>query len=135
VTNQYGQFGVPLRFGQDYSLLALLSLASGIQNATVTSAYGAVVRTTHLTGLTTDFGIGLVRLFFGDGDQTKNLHERQSTIMRLSIITSFTMGSVLSAFIYYDIGYWGFLIPFTISLGLWVNSLNYFKKGNGMATS
>jgi uncharacterized membrane protein YoaK (UPF0700 family) len=39
-----------------------LAFAMGLQNALVTRVSGAVVRTTHLTGVLTDIGIQLVRM-------------------------------------------------------------------------
>lgn len=124
----YGVFGAPLELGRDYSMLALLCLASGIQNATVSSAYGAVVRTTHLTGLTTDLGIGLVRLFAFGLKTSKAKDELRASIMRVGIIGSFTLGSVVAALTFYQTNYWGFLIPFGISLGLWLLSLAFRHK-------
>jgi uncharacterized membrane protein YoaK (UPF0700 family) len=41
---------------------SLGALAMGLQNATITRISGSVVRTTHLTGVTTDFGTELVDL-------------------------------------------------------------------------
>lgn len=41
---------------------ALLGLAMGLQNALITRLSGAVVRTTHLTGVVTDLAIGTVRV-------------------------------------------------------------------------
>ncbi len=128
VTNHYGEFGAPLEFGRDYSLLALLCLASGIQNATVTSAYGSVVRTSHLTGLTTDLGIGLVRIFSQALGAQAHAPELRATFMRIGIIIAFTAGSVFSGFIFTKLAYWGFAIPFTISLGLWLYSLGLLKQ-------
>ncbi|MCP3139337.1 YoaK family protein [Pyxidicoccus xibeiensis] len=40
-----------------------LSFAMGLQNALVTRVSGAVVRTTHMTGVLTDIGIQLVQMF------------------------------------------------------------------------
>ncbi|MCP3168449.1 YoaK family protein [Myxococcus qinghaiensis] len=40
-----------------------LAFAMGLQNALVTRVSGAVVRTTHITGILTDIGIQLVRMF------------------------------------------------------------------------
>ena len=40
-----------------YITAGLASLAMGLQNATITKISGAVVRTTHLTGVTTDLGL------------------------------------------------------------------------------
>ncbi len=128
VVGFFGEFGAPLAFGQDYSLLILLCLASGLQNATVISAYGAVVRTTHLTGLTTDLGIGLVRLASSVLNSRSARREFKATIMRISIIVSFAWGSVVSAAFYFRSEYWGFVIPFCISLGLWLLSLAFRPK-------
>ncbi len=44
------------------ALAALLAFAMGMQNALVTRISNAVIRTTHLTGVLTDIGIGLVSL-------------------------------------------------------------------------
>lgn len=128
VLGELGEFGAPLEMGRDYSLLALLCLASGIQNATVTSAYGAVVRTTHLTGLTTDLGIGLVRLISSTLKRRKESQEFHATFMRISIITAFTLGSVVAALVFFRSAYWGFLIPFGVSLALWLLSLAFRDK-------
>ncbi len=57
----FGEFGAPI-VQKDYILLAALCMACGLQNATVTSAFGAIIRTSHLTGITTDLGIGVVRV-------------------------------------------------------------------------
>lgn len=46
-----------------WSAAALACLAMGLQNATITSISGGVVRTTHVTGVLTDLGIELSRLF------------------------------------------------------------------------
>lgn len=45
-------------------MVVSLSFSMGLQNALVTKISGAVVRTTHVTGLVTDLGIEVVRLFF-----------------------------------------------------------------------
>lgn len=42
----------------------LLCFAMGLQNAVITKASGAVIRTTHVTGLSTDLGIQLGRLLY-----------------------------------------------------------------------
>lgn len=128
VMGNFGSFGAQLELGRDYSLLTLLCLASGIQNATVTSAYGAVVRTTHLTGLTTDLGIGLVRIASAVLASSESKKEFLATIMRVSIIASFTLGSVVSAIVFFKAQYWGFVIPFVVSVILWFLSLAFKTK-------
>jgi uncharacterized membrane protein YoaK (UPF0700 family) len=44
--------------------VALLCFTMGLQNAIVTKISGAVIRTTHLTGMVTDVGIKLGRIFY-----------------------------------------------------------------------
>lgn len=120
----FGKFGMSVEMEKDYYLLALLCLTCGLQNATVTSAYGAVVRTTHLTGLTTDLGVGLVRIF-KVGPQRQELN---AILMRVGIILSFTMGSLVCGLVFVRFAYWGFVIPFLISIGLLILSLAFKKR-------
>jgi uncharacterized membrane protein YoaK (UPF0700 family) len=122
----FGTFGEDLSLVRDYALLAILAFSSGLQNATVTSVFGAVVRTTHLTGLTTDLGIGCVRLFTGTYKLAKD-NEIKATWMRLAIIGSFVAGS-FSAFVYLHNQYLGFAIPTLISFVLFVVSFKQQSK-------
>ncbi len=46
----------------DWWAIGLACLAMGLQNATITSISGGVVRTTHVTGVVTDLGIELARV-------------------------------------------------------------------------
>lgn len=124
----FGKFGMTSRMDQDYILLALLCLSSGLQNATVSSAYGAVVRTSHLTGLTTDLGIGLSRLISLSQQSEKRNLEIKANLMRVSIIASFTLGSLISGYLFMKFAYWGFVIPFVISVGLLVLTLAFKTK-------
>jgi uncharacterized membrane protein YoaK (UPF0700 family) len=48
---------------REHTLMWGLSFAMGLQNALVTRVSGAVVRTTHITGVLTDIGIQLVQMF------------------------------------------------------------------------
>ena len=125
ITNTFGTFGEELSLSSDYSLLALLCLTSGIQNGTIATVSGSIVRTTHLTGLTTDLGIGLVRIF----TKTYRLpreHELLANWMRIGIIISFVLGSCLSGIIFFKAQYYGFVIPLLISFTL--SSISYYYK-------
>lgn len=61
---------VPFHLASSHVLLTacLAAMAMGLQNATITRISGAVVRTTHLTGVTTDLGLDGIRylLFLRD---------------------------------------------------------------------
>ncbi len=107
-----GGFGSPANIYSDYALLASLCLSAGMQNAAITSASGSSVRTTHLTGATTDIGISLTRMFFGFG---KSLEEKASLYFRLNVLFSFILGSAIFAFVFSKLEYWGFLGPGLIS--------------------
>jgi uncharacterized membrane protein YoaK (UPF0700 family) len=128
LAGEFGTFGEPMSLARDYSLLALLSLSSGLQNAMVTTAFGAIVRTTHLTGISTDLGIGIVRLLSNAQSPEKRHDEFRATWMRLGIISFFVLGSTFASFVYLAAQYWGFVVPFLISFTLWMISLGFFKK-------
>ncbi len=114
----FGDFGGVTDLRQDYLLLALLCGASGLQNAAITTSSGAVVRTTHLTGLTTDLGIGLVRIIFRPQSQSRDQRIREIRInaLRLITIAAFILGGCAGAFLYLSYGYKAFLLPAAIAL-------------------
>jgi uncharacterized membrane protein YoaK (UPF0700 family) len=124
----FGKFGMTADMEKDFFLLALLCFSCGLQNATVTSAYGAVVRTTHLTGLTTDLGVGLAKIINPRLDLNKRKMEIRAMLMRAGIIGSFTLGSLICGVIFVKTYYWGFAIPFLISVGLLIFSLALKSK-------
>jgi uncharacterized membrane protein YoaK (UPF0700 family) len=113
-----GRFGETTSIYSDYFMLCALCLSSGIQNATITSASGAVVRTTHLTGITTDLAIGLVRSFSVATPQASRDTELKASFVRFAIIVFFILGSLVSSFFFFNIKFLGFLIPFAISASL-----------------
>lgn len=59
--NLFGAFGEAANIKYDFLLLACLCGACCLQNAAISSASGATIRTTHLTGITTDLGLGIIR--------------------------------------------------------------------------
>ncbi|MGZ3699214.1 MAG: YoaK family protein [Bdellovibrionota bacterium] len=106
----FGAFG-DVRLSQDYFLLSLLCMASGLQNAAITTSSGHTVRTTHLTGVTTDLGIGLVRAFTGMHDRKFFLREIKANELRIGTIVSFAIGSATGAILFLKVKYLGFLLP------------------------
>ncbi len=120
----FGIFGTEIVLRQDYLLLVLLCLASGLQNALITNASGIVVRTTHLTGITTDLGVGLVRTFFSKAARAPERvqHDRLASFARAGILLSFVLGSTVAALLYLRAQYLGFAVPVFTSLIL----LRYF---------
>jgi uncharacterized membrane protein YoaK (UPF0700 family) len=107
----FGPFGEAIESRRGgYALLALLCLICGMQNATVSTVSRAVVRTTHLTGLTTDLGIGIARVL--NKTRLKKIDEDiQANLMRVGIILFFGLGSVLGSLVFLKAGFRGFLLP------------------------
>lgn len=123
----FGEFGATL-VDEDHFLLAALCLACGLLNATVTSAFGAIIRTTHLTGISTDLAIGLMRVLTHSHKIQPRINEIRANGMRMGIIASFILGSYISAHAYIHANYWGFLIPGGIATILFFWSLIHFNK-------
>lgn len=122
----FGKFGEPLTDGHDYLLLIILCFTCGIQNGSITSVSKSVVRTTHLTGITTDLGIGLARIMSSRILKISLEDEKKATLMRIGIILFFGSGSVLGGFIFSKYAYSGFIIPVFTSGFLFVLML-YFQ--------
>ena len=80
-------------------IICLLLFAMGLQNSFVTKISNAIVRTTHLTGLFTDLGIDLSRLFFPKlYPQRKRL--KANIKLRIYIIFFFFLGGIIGGVLY-----------------------------------
>lgn len=110
----FGTFGgEPLL--SDYLLLAILCLMCGMQNGLITTVSRSVIRTTHLTGITTDLGIGLVRVFFRKKINQPMDDENKANLARAAIIFCFGLGSMVGGIGFVRAGYRGFLLPLFVS--------------------
>lgn len=110
-----GGFGELFGVKESYLLLVLLCTASGLQNAAITSSSGRSVRTTHLTGLTTDLGLGLARILTFNLKHQKLESEVRANYLRFGSIFSFVVGSAFGAWIFMKLGYRGFILPGAIA--------------------
>jgi uncharacterized membrane protein YoaK (UPF0700 family) len=93
-----------------YEASYFLSLAMGLQNAMTTFYSSSVLRTTHMTGTTTDLGILLGRWMRGYSVEFWRLG------VYLCLMASFFCGVVLGAFAYVAIGAWVLIISLLIDL-------------------
>ena len=112
----FGEFGDSFSLDQSYLFLALLCLASGLQNAAISAASRGTVRTTHLTGLTTDLGLGFARLLPGGLAENKWREEFGKNRLRIASIFSFIIGSAAGSWIFLKVGYRGFTVSAVIAL-------------------
>jgi uncharacterized membrane protein YoaK (UPF0700 family) len=122
-----GVFGEAIESSQDYTLLIFLCFICGIQNGTITSVSKSVIRTTHLTGITTDLGIGIVRLLNRSAMGAELFdNERKATLMRLGIIFFFGSGSVVGGFAFSRLAHGAFFIP-VLTSGILFWTMLYFQ--------
>lgn len=91
------------------------SAAMGVQNALVTTYSGAIVRTTHLTGIFTDLGI-----MFGSWLRGKPF-DRRKAVLFLLIVAGFISGGIFGTFLFQQIAFMAFLIPAFMCLALAVS--------------
>ena len=123
--NVFGEFGVPLSTLPGYLLVALLCFTCGVQNGTISLVSKSVVRTTHLTGLTTDLGIGIVRLI--NRKRIQGIEdEGKANLMRIGVIAFFTFGSAVGVRVFHDWKFRGFIFPCLIS-GMLFGMTFYFQ--------
>ena len=100
------------------------AMACGLQNAMATTYSGAVIRTTHLSGMFTDLGIGLGQALRGLPLQTRRL--RLSAL----IIAGFLVGAVLGAWLFRLWTYRALAVPavLTGSIGLAYVAHRHWKR-------
>lgn len=98
------------------------SAACGLQNALATTYSGAIIRTTHLTGIFTDLGIMLGSLFKG-----KPLDSRKAKLFTL-IIVGFIVGSSLGALLFIQLKFTALLFPAAICCLLALTYRIYLRK-------
>ncbi|MDG2526899.1 YoaK family protein [Stenotrophomonas sp. HITSZ_GD] len=87
----------------------LAAMACGVQNALATTYSGALIRTTHLSGMFTDLGIGLGHLLRG-----LPLPMRRLTLSGL-IISGFLGGSLVGAWLFAAWHYRALYVPAAIT--------------------
>jgi uncharacterized membrane protein YoaK (UPF0700 family) len=103
---------LPHALGQNALLLIPLCLSNGIQNAALSAASHRSVRITHLTGLTTDLGLGLARLSsFRKSGGLRRDPEFKLSAVRLGTLGSFLAGSVAGAVASQHWGLDSFVVP------------------------
>ncbi len=106
----FGLFGTGIDFFAPLFVpltVLVLCYIMGLQNAVITKISHAEIRTTHITGLLTDLGIELGKLFYINRRTREHLVEgnRKKIRLHLSLITSFFFGGVMGALGFKHIGF------------------------------
>ncbi len=93
----------------NYAGDCLAAMACGLQNAMATHYSGAVIRTTHMTGIITDVGIAIGLKLRGVAIDARRIR------LLLVLLAGFFTGGVLGSLSYTHIGFATLLIPATLS--------------------
>lgn len=84
-------------------MVGLMLFAMGIQNGLTASISNSAVKTTHLTGLTTD--LGMLFSMFTRKEYRENVQIRDKLKIQLAIMTSYLTGGITAGCIYLTIAY------------------------------
>jgi len=98
------------------------SAACGLQNALATTYSGAIIRTTHVTGIFTDLGIMLGAIFRGE-----KLDTRKAKLFLL-IISGFILGSTVGAILFGIFQFLSLVAPASVCLVIAVIYNVYLRK-------
>tara|TARA_R110000744_G_scaffold372_10_gene1372 strand:+ start:15316 stop:15978 length:663 start_codon:yes stop_codon:yes gene_type:complete len=88
----------------------LASAACGLQNALATTYSGAVIRTTHVSGIFTDLGIMLGAKIRGEQ------FDKRKALLFMLIIVGFITGGILGAYLFILYKFYALIIPATICI-------------------
>jgi uncharacterized membrane protein YoaK (UPF0700 family) len=100
----------------------LASAACGLQNAMATTYSGAVIRTTHVTGIFTDLGIML-------GARVRGEHfDNRKALLLILIIVGFILGGAAGAVLYSILMFKALFIPAGICIFLAISYSIYASK-------
>jgi uncharacterized membrane protein YoaK (UPF0700 family) len=122
----FGSFGGTLEKHElgDISLAVItLCLTMGLQNALITKISRAEIRTTHVTGLTTDMGIELGKLLYWNRRHSQDPSDmrvavfanRRKLRVHATLIASFLFGGIVGAL---GFKYLGFISAVPLALAL-----------------
>jgi len=97
----YGQFFYEKTLQETEALVALMLFATGLQNGLTASISNFSVKTTHLTGTTTDLGI--LASMFTQKKFRKNPELIARAKLLISIMAAYVLGAIFSGLTYYSL--------------------------------
>lgn len=112
----FGDFGEQLVQSRDFVLLFLLSMVCGMQNGCFSTLTKGQIRTTHLTGIATDIGTDLARIWFGKLNPRELDLTRKINLSRIVTFSAFAVGSIVSVLASRYLEYGALSFPVVTSL-------------------
>ncbi len=113
---QFGEFGKNFDQVRELTLLFLLSFVCGMQNGCFATMTKGQIRTTHLTGISTDIGTDLARVWFGKLAPKEFELTRRTNICRVATFLAFTSGSIFSVLLSQRLEFMALVIPCVTSI-------------------
>lgn len=111
VLGAFGPFGRTVETTGDFVMLGLLAFAMGLQNASVATTSGMIVRTTHMTGPLTDLSIALAAYVSSGIPDDVRETARKSLKLRGSKVMGFILGAFVAAWFARRVEYAAFFLP------------------------
>ncbi len=107
----FGPFGKTVETPGDFVMLGLLAFAMGLQNASVASTSGMIVRTTHMTGPLTDLSLALGAYLSRAASPELRERARLGIVLRGSKILAFIAGALVASVAATRLEYLTFFVP------------------------
>ena len=108
-------------------MVSSMLFAMGIQNGLTATISNSAVKTTHLTGLTTDLGI--LASLFTKKENRENPELRNKWRLLVTIMASYLIGGICAGYIYLTIAYNVFYIVYRIKMrSLLLKKQPYYRK-------
>lgn len=114
----FGDFHSKVIHPHDFVLLFGLSFVCGMQNGCFSTMTRGTIRTTHLTGLSTDLGIDLSRYLFGKWPAEECDLAWATNKSRIATFLAFATGAVVSAVFDDSVGFRALWVPTLTSIGV-----------------
>ena len=111
----YGDIHYAETLSETERLVGLLLLSMGTLNGLVATVSGGSVKTTHLTGLSTDLGMELSMLV--RGALRRNPTARQKLVLHVLVLTSYVLGGAVGGGLFLQVGFQAFYLG-SAALGL-----------------
>lgn len=95
-----------------FYIISLLCFLMGLQNAVITKVTNATIRTTHITGMSTDIGIEFGKIIYSFFDKKFSVvsYNKERIILHISIVLLFLFGGIVGAYGFKYVGF-AFVIP------------------------
>ncbi len=128
VAGVFGPFGDETWMLRNYGLVLALMFASGLQNGCFSVLTQNQIRTTHMTGTSTDYGVELARLWMGGlpSDERRAVSEANRT--RLILLVSFAVGALVAGAMSAHTGHLSLIIPLFTSIVSWTTMIKIQRK-------